>query len=225
MKKLILSIVVVMSAVAAFAQGGGRQGGMMGGMQNNPLMLLTREDVQEDLGLNSDQKLKVAEYFAPDALRERMMSVFQNSGMSFEDMRSEEGRKKMQDIMTKQMDSMKKEVEGWLTPDQVKRVGQIAIQVNGNRSILQKDVAKALEITTAQQEKIDGLQKASGEAMQALMQKMRDQELSREEMQEKMKKNGDIMNTELGKILTDAQRAKLTEMGGKKFVEKKEGGN
>lgn len=225
MKKLILSIVVVMSAVAAFAQGGGRQGGMMGGMQNNPLMLLTREDVQEDLGLNSDQKLKVAEYFAPDALRERMMSVFQNSGMSFEDMRSEEGRKKMQDIMTKQMDSMKKEVEGWLTPDQVKRVGQISIQVNGNRSILQKDIAKALEITTAQQEKIDGLQKASGEAMQALMQKMRDQELSREEMQEKMKKNGEIMNTELGKILTDAQRAKLTEMGGKKFVEKKEGGN
>jgi hypothetical protein len=225
MKKLILSIVVVMSAVAAFAQGGGRQGGMMGGMQNNPLMLLTREDVQEDLGLNSDQKLKVAEYFAPDAMRERMMSVFQNSGMSFEDMRSEEGRKKMQDIMAKQMDTMKKEVEGWLTPDQVKRVGQISIQVNGNRSILQKDIAKALEITTAQQEKIDGLQKASGEAMQALMQKMRDQELSREEMQEKMKKNGEIMNTELGKILTDAQRAKLTEMGGKKFVEKKEGGN
>ena len=224
MKKIILSIVVMMAAVASFAQGGGgRQGGMMAGLQNNPLMLLTREDVQEDLGLNSDQKLKVAEYFAPDAMRERMMSVFQNSGMSFEDMRSEEGRKKMQDIMTKQMDSMKKEIEGWLTPDQVKRVGQISIQINGNRSILSKDIAKALELTSAQQAKIDGLQKSSGEAMQALMQKMRDQELSREEMQEKMKKNGDIMNTELGKVLTDNQRAKLTEMGGKKFVEKKEG--
>lgn len=224
MKKIILSIVVAMVAVASFAQGGGgRQGGMWGGMQNNPLMLLTREDVQEDLGLNSDQKLKVAEYFAPDALRERMMSVFQNSGMSFEDMRSEDGRKKMQDVMTKQMDSMKKEIEGWLTPDQVKRVGQISIQINGNRSILNKDIAKALELTSAQQAKIDGLQKSSGEAMQALMQKMRDQELSREEMQEKMKKNGDIMNTELGKVLTDNQRAKLTEMGGKKFVEKKEG--
>jgi hypothetical protein len=109
MKKIILSIVVAMVAVASFAQGGGgRQGGMWGGMQNNPLMLLTREDVQEDLGLNSDQKLKVAEYFAPDALRERMMSVFQNSGMSFEDMRSEDGRKKMQDVMTKQMDSMRR---------------------------------------------------------------------------------------------------------------------
>jgi hypothetical protein len=224
MKKIILSIVVMMAAVASFAQGGGgRQGGMMAGLQNNPLLLLTREDVQEDLGLNSDQKLKVAEYFAPDAMRERMMSVFQNSGMSFEDMRSEEGRKKMQDIMTKQMDSMKKEVESWLTPEQTKRVVEISLQVNGFRSILNKDVAKSLEITSAQQAKIDGLQKASGEAMQALMQKMRDQELSREEMQEKMKKNNDIMNVELGKVLTDNQRAKLTEMGGKKFVEKKEG--
>jgi hypothetical protein len=224
MKKIILSIVVMMAAVASFAQGGGgRQGGMMAGLQNNPLMLLTREDVQEDLGLNSDQKLKVAEYFAPDAMRERMMSVFQNSGMSFEDMRSEEGRKKMQDIMTKQMDSMKKEVESWLTPEQTKRVVEISLQVNGFRSILNKDVAKSLEITSAQQAKIDGLQKSSGEAMQALMQKMRDQELSREEMQEKMKKNNDIMNVELGKVLTDNQRAKLTEMGGKKFVEKKEG--
>jgi hypothetical protein len=214
----------MMAAVASFAQGGGgRQGGMMAGLQNNPLMLLTREDVQEDLGLNSDQKLKVAEYFAPDAMRERMMSVFQNSGMSFEDMRSEEGRKKMQDIMTKQMDSMKKEVESWLTPEQTKRVVEISLQVNGFRSILNKDVAKSLEITSAQQAKIDGLQKSSGEAMQALMQKMRDQELSREEMQEKMKKNNDIMNVELGKVLTDNQRAKLTEMGGKKFVEKKEG--
>ncbi len=214
----------MMAAVASFAQGGGgRQGGMMAGLQNNPLLLLTREDVQEDLGLNSDQKLKVAEYFAPDAMRERMMSVFQNSGMSFEDMRSEEGRKKMQDIMTKQMDSMKKEVESWLTPEQTKRVVEISLQVNGFRSILNKDVAKSLEITSAQQAKIDGLQKASGEAMQALMQKMRDQELSREEMQEKMKKNNDIMNVELGKVLTDNQRAKLTEMGGKKFVEKKEG--
>lgn len=224
MEKIILSIVVMMAAVASFAQGGfGRQGGMMGGMQGSPLMLLPREDVQEDLGLNSDQKLKIAEYFAPDAMRERMMSVFQNSGMSFEDMRSEEGRKKMQDIIAKQMDSMKKEVEGWMTPEQVKRLGQISIQINGNRSILNKDVAKALEITAAQQEKIDALQKGSGEAMRALMEKMRNQELSPEEMQEKMKKNGEIMNTELGKVLTDNQRAKLTEMGGKKFVEKKEG--
>lgn len=226
MKKIILSLVVAVAACASFAQGGGgRQGGMMGRMgMDSPLMILMREDLKEsiyaDLGLSDDQKLKLAEYFAPEAMRERMMSVFQNSGMSFEDMRSEEGRKKMQEIMGKQQESMKKEVEGMMTPEQVKRLGQIYLQVSGFRAILNKDVAKALEITSAQQEKIAGLQKASGDAMQALMQKMRDQEMTREEMQEKMQKNGEIMNTELGKILTDSQKAKLSEMGGKKFVQK-----
>ena len=196
--------------------------GRMG--MDSPLMILMREDLKEsiyaDLNLSDDQKLKLAEYFAPDAMRERMMSVFQNSGMSFEDMRSEEGRKKMQEIMTKQQESMKKEIEGMMTPDQVKRLGQIYIQTSGNRAILNKDIAKALEITSAQQEKIDGLQKASGEAMRALFEKMRNQEITGEEMQEKQKKNGEIMNTELGKILTDNQKAKLVEMGGKKFVVK-----
>ncbi|MEI7576706.1 MAG: hypothetical protein WCK51_07425 [Armatimonadota bacterium] len=226
MKKIILSLVVAVVACASFAQGGGgRQGGMMGRMgMDSPLMILMREDLKEsiyaDLGLSDDQKLKLAEYFAPDAMRERFMSVMQNSGMSFEDMRSEEGRKKMQEIMGKQQESMKKEIEGMMTPDQVKRLSQIYLQVSGFRSVLNKDVAKALEITSAQQEKIDGLQKASGEAMTALMQKMRDQEITREEMQEKQKKNGEIMNTELGKILTENQKAKLSEMGGKKFVHK-----
>lgn len=225
MKKLILSLVVAVAAVSAFAQGGGRQGGMMGRMgMDSPLMILTREDLKEsiyaDLGLNDDQKLKLAEYFAPDAMRERMMSVFQNSGLSREDFGTEEGRKKMGEIMAKQQESMKKEIEGMMTPEQVKRLGQIYLQVSGNRAVMNKDVAKALEITSAQQEKIDALQKASGEAMQALFQKMRDQEITREEMQEKQKKNGEIMNTEIGKILTENQKAKLAEMGGKKFVVK-----
>lgn len=225
MKKLILTLVIAVTACASFAQGGGfgRQGGMMRGM-DSPLMILTREDLKEsiyaDLGLNDDQKLKLAEYFAPDAMRERMMSVFQNSGLSREDFGTDEGRKKMADIMAKQQESMKKEIEGMMTPEQVKRLGQIYLQVSGNRAILNKDVAKALEITSAQQEKIDGLQKASGDAMQALFQKMRDQEITREELQEKMKKNNDIMNVELGKVLTDNQKAKLTEMGGRKFVVK-----
>ncbi len=226
MKKLILSLVVVAAAVASFAQGGGgRQGGMMGRMgMDSPLMILTREDLKEsiyaDLALSDDQKLKLAEYFAPDAMRERMMAVFQNSGLDRDSFGTEEGRKKMGEIFAKQQESMKKEVEGMMTPEQVKRLGQIYLQVSGNRAIMNKDVAKALEITTAQQEKIDGLQKASGEAMQALFQKMRDQEITREEMQEKQKKNGEIMNTELGKILTENQKAKLAEMGGKKFVVK-----
>jgi hypothetical protein len=220
MKKLLIGIAVLALAVFSHAQRGQGMGMMMGQGGGNPLMLLAREDVQEDLALTSEQKEKLLEFTGQEAMRNRFMKFMQDSGMSFEDMRSEEGRKKLAPMMEKMQADMKKEIEAVMTPAQVKRLGEINVQFNGNRSVMQKDIAKALAITEAQQTKIDALNKGVGEARRALMEKMRNQELSMEEFQEKNKKNDDILNTEIGKVLTDAQKAKLSEMGGKKFVRK-----
>lgn len=220
MKKLLIGIAVLALAVFSQAQRGQGMGMMMGQGGGNPLMLLSREDVQEDLALTSEQKEKLLEFTGQEAMRNRFMKFMQDSGMSFEDMRSEEGRKKLAPMMEKMQADMKKEIEAVMTPAQVKRLGEINVQFNGNRSVMQKDIAKALAITEAQQTKIDALNKGVGEARRALMEKMRNQELSMEEFQEKNKKNDDILNTEIGKVLTDAQKAKLSEMGGKKFVRK-----
>ena len=220
MKKLLIGIAVLALAVFSQAQRGQGMGMMMGQGGGNPLMLLAREDVQEDLALTSEQKEKLLEFTGQEAMRNRFMKFMQDSGMSFEDMRSEEGRKKLAPMMEKMQADMKKEIEAIMTPAQVKRLGEINVQFNGNRSVMQKDIAKALAITEAQQTKIDALNKGVGEARRALMEKMRNQELSMEEFQEKNKKNDDILNTEIGKVLTDAQKAKLSEMGGKKFVRK-----
>ena len=220
MKKLLIGIAVLALAVFSQAQRGQGMGMMMGQGGGNPLMLLAREDVQEDLALTSEQKEKLLEFTGQEAMRNRFMKFMQDSGMSFEDMRSEEGRKKLAPMMEKMQADMKKEIEAVMTPAQVKRLGEINVQFNGNRSVMQKDIAKALAITDAQQTKIDALNKGVGEARRALMEKMRNQELSMEEFQEKNKKNDDILNTEIGKVLTDAQKAKLSEMGGKKFVRK-----
>ena len=220
MKKLLIGIAVLALAVFSQAQRGQGMGMMMGQGGGNPLMLLAREDVQEDLALTSEQKEKLLEFTGQEAMRNRFMKFMQDSGMSFEDMRSEEGRKKLAPMMEKMQADMKKEIEAVMTPAQVKRLGEINVQFNGNRSVMQKDIAKALAITDAQQTKIDALNKGVGEARRALMEKMRNQELSMEEFQEKNKKNDDILNSEIGKVLTDAQKAKLSEMGGKKFVRK-----
>ena len=220
MKKLLIGIAVLALAVFSQAQRGQGMGMMMGQGGGNPLMLLAREDVQEDLALTSEQKEKLLEFTGQEAMRNRFMKFMQDSGMSFEDMRSEEGRKKLAPMMEKMQADMKKEIEAVMTPAQVKRLGEINVQFNGNRSVMQKDIAKALAITEAQQTKIDALNKGVGEARRALMEMMRNQELSMEEFQEKNKKNDDILNTEIGKVLTDAQKAKLSEMGGKKFVRK-----
>ena len=220
MKKLLIGIAVLALAVFSQAQRGQGMGMMMGQGGGNPLMLLAREDVQEDLALTSEQKEKLLEFTGQEAMRNRFMKFMQDSGMSFEDMRSEEGRKKLAPMMEKMQADMKKEIEAVMTPAQVKRLGEINVQFNGNRSVMQKDIAKALAITEAQQTKIDALNKGVGEARRALMEKMRNQELSMEEFQEKNKKNDDILDAEIGKVLTDAQKAKLSEMGGKKFVRK-----
>jgi hypothetical protein len=220
MKKLLIGIAVLALAVFSQAQRGQGMGMMMGQGGGNPLMLLAREDVQEDLALTSEQKEKLLEFTGQEAMRSRFMKFMQDSGMSFEDMRSEEGRKKLAPMMEKMQAEMKKEIEAVMTPAQVKRLGEINVQFNGNRSVMQKDIAKAVAITEAQQTKIDALNKGVGEARRALMEKMRNQELSMEEFQEKNKKNDDILDAEIGKVLTDAQKAKLSEMGGKKFVRK-----
>ncbi|MFO0045585.1 MAG: hypothetical protein ACK53G_09115 [Armatimonadota bacterium] len=220
MKKLLIGIAVLALAIFSQAQRGQGMGMMMGQGGGNPLMLLAREDVQEDLALTSEQKEKLLEFTGQEAMRNRFMKFMQDSGMSFEDMRSEEGRKKLAPMMEKMQADMKKEIEAVMTPAQVKRLGEINVQFNGNRSVMQKDIAKALAITEAQQTKIDALNKGVGEARRALMEKMRNKELSMEEFQEKNKKNDDILNSEIGKVLTDAQKAKLSEMGGKKFVRK-----
>jgi hypothetical protein len=218
MKKLILIVAIFAMAVASQAQRGGGMMGMMGGGGGvNNLMLLGREDVQEDLNLTLDQKTKLAEFTDRQAMMSRFQKVMADSGMSFEDMRSEEGRKKMQPMMEKMQAEITKEVEAVMTPEQNTRLKQIALQFYGFRSVQNKDVAKALEITDGQKAKIEELNKKVGEARMALFQKIQSQEITREEMQEKMAKNDEILNAEIGKLLTDAQKAKFTEMSGKKF--------
>jgi Spy/CpxP family protein refolding chaperone len=219
MKKISIALLLAIMALTASAQ---RGGGMMSRMQNNPLMLLGRADVQADLGLTDDQKDKLSGYTDQQAMGQRFMSAMQESGVSFQEMRSEEGRKKLEPVMTKLFEQIQKEVEAIMTPAQSKRLKEISIQFYGFRSVNTPDVAKAIELTDAQKQKIADLRKAQGEAMQGLMERARNQEISWEEMREKSAKNDEILDAEIGKILTDAQKAKLKEMGGKKFERKDE---
>lgn len=224
MKKFILGMAVLAIAVLSNAQGGGRGMMMQGGPGGNPLMLLTRADVKADLALTDEQSDKLAAMNDQTAMRDKFMKAMQDSGLSFEEMRTDEGRKKMAPIMEKIQADMKKEVEAVLTPTQVKRLAEINIQFNGNRSVLQKDVAKAVGLTEEQNKAIADLQKKQQAAMQGLFQQIQSGELTREDMQEKMKKNGEILDSEIGKLMTEAQKAKLKEMGGKKFERKDEDG-
>ena len=217
MKKLLFVVAVLAIAVMSQAQRGFGFGGGGGGVA----MLLGREDVKADLALTSEQADKLAALNDRDAMMANFQQAMKDAGISdFSEMRTPEGQKKMAPIMEKMQSDMRKKIDAILTPDQSKRLDQINIQFNGNRSVTQKDVAKAIGLTDDQSKAIADLQKKQSAAMQGLFQQVQSGELTREDMQDKMKKNGEILDSEIGKLLTDAQKAKLKEMGGKKFERK-----
>ena len=109
--------------------------------------------------------------------------------------------------------------------DQKKRLKEIWVQLTANRVILDEEIQKELVITAEQKAKIKALQDKQQEAMQAIMEKMRNQEIEREEAQATIKKNDEALSVELGKLLTADQAAKIKAMQGKAFkADKQDGG-
>ena len=220
-KLVAVAALVVLGAVALAqgGQGGGRQGGgrfgMMGGRGGGgPASIVSIPEVQTEIGLNDDQKKKLQEF--QDKQREEQrarMEEMRNSGgggggFDMEAMRKQQAEQKAKS---------EKAIKEILTEAQWKRTYEIWVQNQGNRAILNEQVQKDLALTDDQKSKIKDLQTKQQEAGQAMMEKMRNGEIQREEIQDLMTKQNQVMNDELGKILTTEQAAKLKEMGGKAF--------
>ncbi len=185
--------------MGGFGRGGGGGGGA-------PEVTL-RADVSKELKIADDQKAKIIA--ARSGMMEKMGEVFQNAGGDREAM-----QKGMADLIA----ASEKEVNAALTDAQKTRLKELWIQRQGNSAIQNEGVQKDLGFTDAQKAKVKELNEKSMEASQALFQKMRDQELDREQMQAAMAKNTEVMKVELGKILTAEQTAKLKAMGGVAFT-------
>ena len=212
LKKLLVIVAVTALVGSAMAQpggGGGRgqRGGGRGGNMNTPVGLLNRADVQKDLAITDDQKAKLTEIRTSS--RQKMQDARQAAGDDQQAMRA---------AMTKVTEEISKEQLAVLTDDQKKRLTEIFIQVRGTQSILNADVQKAIELTDDQKTKIADLQKRQQQANQEIRAKQQDQTIDQQEAQAQMQKNNKVLAEELEKVLTDAQKAKLKDMGGKPFV-------
>jgi hypothetical protein len=208
-KKLFVVAAVAVLTVTAFGQGQGRGGfGMFGrgGVQQGA-MLLNRPDVQNDLKLTDDQKTKLQE--VRTGMRDKMRSAFQDAGGD---------QAKMQEAMKAVMEDINKQTNAILTADQQKRLKEIGIQLAGNSAATLEDVQSQLMLTDDQKSKIKELQKGADEANAAIGQKMRNQEIDFQAAREAFTKNSTALNDAIGKILTDAQKTKLKELGGATFT-------
>ncbi len=225
LSKIIVTVAVVACVGSTFAQGFGGGGGQgRGGMRmmqggrgfGGPAMLLQREDVQAELKLSDDQKSKLSSF--REKQQSKMRETFQAAMQGGE----RPDPTKMQEIFAKMNEESNKELATILTADQSKRLRELSVQRAGSMAVIMPDVQKEIGISDAQKTRIQSLQKMQQEANQSLFEKMRDGELDRDQLREKMQGNQKALEDEVAKVLTEDQKTKLKALGGAPFTFKDE---
>ncbi len=227
---------LLISALAtsmALAQGGGQrgQGGGRGGQQMNELRILGRKDVQKDLSLTDDQVSKIEEYTTKNQPQRGQGGGGaggnggggggqrgNGGGGQGGGAQTDEQRAAAAKLAAERREKTRKDLLEIISEAQMKRVGEIMLQLQGFNAIGQPEMQKALDMSADQIAKVKDLQAKQREASMALFQKMRDGELTQEDMRAATTKNTETMKTELGKILTASQADKFKAMQGKTFV-------
>jgi len=244
--KLSLRSLIVAGLIAAFGAslaqpGGGR--GMAAMMQPSYTFLAMQPDVQKDLKLTDQQKTDLAANQAKLVEKYPMLRMMMGGarpqgqgGQGGQRGQGGQGGQAGQggqqggqrgqgggfgQFDPSQLQEMMKEAEkaitDVLTDAQEARVFEIGVQNDGGRALFREDVQKKLDVKAAQKIKLQELQTGMQSATMELFQRMRDQEITREEMQAAMAKNNEILSTEAVKILTADQAAAFEKMKGAKF--------
>jgi hypothetical protein len=202
-----MAILVAAAQVAEAQREGGRRGGGRGfgrgfggrGLEVSGLQLAAQVDaVQAALNLTDEQKGKIEDI--NDQFREDRRDLFQQGGGG--DFPREELEKLTNDANAKLAEV--------LDEGQQKRLMGIQIQVNGASMLLDAAVAKELGVTEDQKSQLEEIRQENGELARDAMEELRDQDLEREEMMEKMGEKMRELRTEgdkklLAALTTDQQ--------------------
>jgi hypothetical protein len=254
-RRLFLLAALTLCAAFVFAQGAGpggqgapggqRQGrgqgqrgfGMVqrGGFAQSEVQLAMRKDVQADLKVTAEQVKKLEELAAKQREARQGVGRRNRGGQPGGGQPggqpgggqpgSNVDRDALRRMMEQQREETRKALAEILDAGHVKRLGEISLQLRGSRALLDPEVQKALGLSEDQAGKLRDLQRKQGEANQAILEKARNQEISREEAQASLEKNNKVLEEEMLKILTAEQAGKLKMMQGAPFkADPNEGG-
>jgi hypothetical protein len=227
---LLISALAASMTLAQGQRGGQGRGAQRGGQQMNELRLLGRKDVQKDLALTDDQVTKIEEYTTKNQPQRGAGGAGgagggqgngggqRGQGGQGGGAQTDEQRAAAAKAAAERREKTRKELLEIISEAQMKRVGEIMLQLQGFNAIGQAEIQKALDMSADQIAKVKDLQAKQREASTALFQKVQSQEITREDLTAAMAKNTETMKTELGKILTEKQIASLKAMQGKTFV-------
>ena len=244
-RSLVFGLVAVMSAalaVPAMAQpGGGRGpgggfgfGGPGGGGGGGIAMLVMNEAVQKEIDLLDEQI---------EDIRSAMEEINENRPefdfRALRDLEEDERNAKMEEFreaMQKLTTEAEEKLGDILLPEQLERVQQIQVQMMGVRAVQNERVAKELDLTESQKEKIADAFEAQQEKMRARMEELRGQGGRGQggpggapgqggqggrggfgAMQEEMQKMNDELEEKVMDVLTSSQKDKLEDLKGEEF--------
>lgn len=211
--KIARSLIVVsliVSTSLALAQGGG-QGRAV---QQSPLNLLARKDVQRDLGLTEVQITKVLAIV--EKYRPQRGQNGAGAGPGRGGQMTDEQRAALLEASRKRADEQNAAIAEVLTQAQVNRLGEIEWQIQGAISIRRPNIQKSLNMSDDQIARVREIQAEFQTALVALMQKLQKKELAPEEFQKQMNKRNETLKSDLEKVLNPEQAAKLKALGGTK---------
>jgi Spy/CpxP family protein refolding chaperone len=160
------------------------------------LLLLSRKAIREDLKLTDEQNQRVR------AALVKQITAF----IDATDLPKEERAQKLPELR-QQGNRIAAEI---LTPEQVARLRQIRLQVQGPRAFLNPEMVQKLSITDAQREKIIGTFKAAKKDFVALFQ----DGANREDMGPKLAELRRHLTEQALSMLTEEQRARWKDMTG-----------
>jgi hypothetical protein len=225
-----LTLAMTMSAVEA-QPGGQRQGGGFGGGATmggaRPVsitQLLQIEKVRKAAEILDEQVADIKT--SVDKIRQDARSN-QGERPNFRELTEAQREEFFKKFRTQQETTNKKiqeAIEEVLLPQQVERLEEIRLQIQGVAALLTEPVQKALKITAEQKTKFEAIQKGTQEKGQELFSGVReafqggDREKAQAMMQEIREKMTAMQKAAEGKILsilTDGQKKEFKEMKGK----------
>ena len=202
----VLTMAVLIPAMAQ--PPAGRPGGPFGGRLGGPMLmlgLLRNQQVQQELKLTDQQKQQLEQL--GEQWREKMRGL--------RDLPPEERRQKVQGMRAE----VEKQLSQILNEQQMKRLKQIALQVEGYAALERPEIADQVGLTKEQRQKIrDILRQAAEKRREAFQQGRSDRQAAFQRMREIRQ----WVDGEIEKLLTAEQKKKWQELVGAPF--KFEGG-
>lgn len=214
---LLVTLTVVNLADAQERRGGrgrgGGFGGPFGGMMGSPVFLLSNEKVQQELELLDDQKAEVQK--ALDELRPPRGQGGPGQG-GFQQL-SDEERQKLRAEREEKTKAATDKVNSILLPHQAERLKEISLQVRGTGALADEEVAKELNVSDDQKQKLAAIQEETGREIRTLFQGGQQADADRQAAFQKMAELRRAAEEKTLAVLTDEQRQQFDSMQGEKF--------